>query len=186
MEVKQSRGEAAVNINVVKNYIRTNYTVDDSLLDEILIKSAQSFIEKQLGICLTERTVTAYYECANSRIELPFGPHISIDAVFFVDKGVETETDNWYTTGLDYKTLHIGDTWTSGGKLERDVKIVMTCGFVTDDSAALPDVPEQLIEALLKVIGTNYEMRLNYGESPTFIIPNEAKQLMKPYKRYHW
>jgi uncharacterized phiE125 gp8 family phage protein len=186
MEVKQSRGAQAVDLNTVKNYIRTNYTVDDSLLDDILIKSAQSFIEKQLEICLTQRTVTAFYECANSRIELPFGPHISVDAVYFVDKGVETATDNWYTTGLDYKTLYIGESWTSGGKLQRDVKVVMTCGFVTDESDAQQDIPEQLIEALLKVIATNYEMRMNYGESPTFVIPNEAKQLMKPYKRYHW
>jgi len=186
MEVKQSKGAQAVDLATVKNYIRTNYTVDDALIDDILIMSAQTFMEKQLGLCLTERKVTAYFECASEKIVLPAGPHISIDNVYFVEKGVDVETDNWYTTGLDYKTLHIGERWSSAGLMERNIKVVMTCGFVTDDSLGLPDVPELLIEALLKIIATNYELRMNYGDSPVFVIPNDAKQLMKPFKRYHW
>ena len=186
MEVKKlSQSDLIVTLDTVKNYIRTNYDIDDALLDEILIRSAQDFIERTLEITLSLTQMAVYYECWKERIELPYGPHISVDEVYQVVRGEETEIENWYVQGLDFKTLFIPPTYASGETYQRGIKVVMTCGYTDPDDSNPRELPSPLLEGMLKVIATNYEYRLNVGEHAIFM-PNDAMNLMKPYKRYHW
>jgi uncharacterized phiE125 gp8 family phage protein len=187
MEVKKlSQGDLILDIDTVKNYIRTNYSIDDSLLDVYLIRSAQDFVERTLEITLSETQFAVYYECWKERIELPYGPHIEVEDVFEVVRGVETEIDNWYVQGLDFKTLFIPPSYASGEREQRGIKVIFTAGYLKNDDSNPVELPASLVEGMLKVIATNYEYRVNVGGEQSMFMPNDAMNLMKPYKRYHW
>lgn len=131
-----------------KNWMRIDYTDDDTLIDN-LIEASRVYIEKATGLSLVNKQLKAYIECSGENppvwmIDLPYGPLICVDSVKYKESVNDWQT---LTKNEDYEII--------GKKLW-----VYTAGYYeVTYQTGYSDVPEPLIADILTLTTWQYENR---------------------------
>lgn len=158
----------------VKNWCRITTSDDDALLS-MLIEAMIDMAEKYAGITLRRKEYTFEFQNYGNTIQLPYGPHVSIDAVRTKLDGTETTLDasDYFVTGQDHKTLNVKETFKN-----QQIEVDVTAGY------GASDVPAQIQLALYKAVLSNYEDRQDLiGGTIVATLPNNSKAMLNQYKR---
>lgn len=141
--------------------IPTGVTDWDDLIDA-KVKSARMFVEKTLGQCLIEQTLTVVLdEWPCDWVELPRGPVISITHVKYTDAAgtVQTWANTDYTTDTVSRTPRIapklGKSWPVNADTIGSIEIEYKAGFGTTADA----VPQNFREAIRVLAAHEFEHR---------------------------
>ena len=168
-----------------------NFTEDDPKL-KLIIKSARQWCEKWLSRSLITQTLTSNFENYGRKINLPYSPVQSVTSVTRIQNDVSTlltEGSDYYVMANRDKYLNMNTiSYTNGFLYPKDrfhnsdsLEVVYVSGYGDEKE----DVPELIREAILRIVSTNYESRNNFITGTTIAkAPNEAKALLKPYKRH--
>lgn len=160
---------------------------DEDSLFTILIKSARQALEEYTQSSFGEKTLHATWVTApeDNLYELPYGPVISVDKVYWIDEeGTEEEatlnTDYWVYGDQD-AIIKLSKMWSTGLKNTNTVRIEYTAGYGHANTETLPG---NLKLAILKAIATQYEMREDLGSG--YVLDNSSKSLAAPYRKKLW
>jgi uncharacterized phiE125 gp8 family phage protein len=162
-------------------------TQDDALL-AILIKSARQSLEQYTQSSFASKKIHAtWIESPKDDIfEIPYGPIISIDAVYRIDEeGTEellTLNSDYFVFGDQDAVIKISKYWSSGIVSASSIRVEYTAGY---GNAATETLPEPLKLAILKEVATQYELREDIGVGMT-ILSNESKKIAGPYRKKLW
>lgn len=178
-----------VTLDEAKSVCRITGTQDDILLS-IMITSARQTIERYLNASVAEKTLHATWiePPDDDVLELPYGPHIAVSAVYRIDsEGTETlltvNSDYWVYGDQDL-VLKVNKYWSSSGSAaQQSIRVEYTAGYGNDSTETLPEV---IRLAILKEVVTQYEMRENITPGGAAELSNEAKRLIAPYRKKIW
>jgi uncharacterized phiE125 gp8 family phage protein len=171
-----------------KNFCKIVGTADDTLIAK-LITAARKSLEKYTSCSFGKKTIHATWikRPDDNILELPYGPIISVDKVYLINKeGTEEEqtlNSDYYVAGDQDATVQISQMWSSGVKVSSSVRVEYTAGY--GDTLTEP-LPEDLWEAILKQVVTDYSFRENMSEVSVSILGNESKKLAAPYRKVVW
>lgn len=169
-----------------KNFCKVTGTAEDSLFT-ILITAARQALEEYTQSSFAEKTLhCTWVEMPDDHIlELPYGPVISVDAVYWIDEeGTEeaaTLNDDYWVYGDQDAVIKMTTYWTTGLKRTSSVRVEYTAGYGHANTETLP-APLKL--AILKQINTDYELREDIGQGTT--LSNASKTLAAPYRKKLW
>ena len=167
----------------VKDYLKVDFTDDDALI-LVLIKAARNYVEIFSGRVLMTTKVSKTYDGFSSdysatSIELESSPVASVESVKYLD--CDGNEKIWATT--EYKvstrseiTCITPKSVTSFPATLNEVSAVTVEYTLGYTSAA--NVPGAFIQAMLLMIGKNYECRENTIKN----FPSAAESLITPYK----
>jgi len=162
-------------------------TQDDALF-AILIKSARQSLEQYTQSSFASKKIHAtWIESPKDDIfEIPYGPIISIDAVYRIDEeGTEellTLNSDYFVFGDQDAVIKISKYWSSGIVSASSIRVEYTAGY---GNAATETLPEPLKLAIMKEVATQYELREDIGPGMT-ILSNESKKIAGPYRKKLW
>jgi uncharacterized phiE125 gp8 family phage protein len=177
-----------VSVAEAKNFCKVTGTGDDSLFP-ILITAARQAIEKYISGSLASKKLHAtWVEMPDDHIlELPYGPVISVDSVYWIDEeGTEeqaTLNDDFWVYGDQDAIVKMTTYWTTGLKRTSSVRVEYTAGYGHANTETLPAA---LKLAVLKQIATDYDLRENIAAGGFSALDNEAKRLAAPYRKKVW
>ena len=156
-----------------KNFCKVSTSDDDALI-AVLIEAMIDNAERFTGLSFRTKSLTLEFQQYGSQIPLPFGPHTAVSAVRTKYHGDETtlSADDYFVTGQDYYTLNLKQLNGEYG-LEVDV----TAGY------GHANVPALIKLALYKAVLSNYEDRQDLIAGSVMALPNESKELLRPYRR---
>ena len=83
-EILISKQPSPVSLSEAKNWLRVDYTEDDSLITE-LIESATTQVEEFTGYCMREKVYEFYYDEAKDFVEFPYRPLAEVQLVEYYD-----------------------------------------------------------------------------------------------------
>jgi len=132
----------------VKNWLRIDYTTDDSLIDS-LVNAARVHIEKLTGRSLVNKKIRANIELSGFvpnvwMIDLPYSPLICVDEVK-IKEGIN-----------DYDTLTVNDDYeVIGGKLWMYNRGIFNVTY----QAGYGTIPQDLKNDILTLVSWMYENR---------------------------
>ena len=160
----------------VKNYLRVDYTVDDTIIAD-LIEGAYDAFEGYTNRSIRTYTIEAVWEQFGVSVDLPYMPvnfRSSAVAVTSVEYSFEDGTKNdvtsvWEQVGGSIRVLK-PETIAPGYRLYVDYDVVN------------PTIPKKLKMGLLKWIATNYEDRQNTADFNVYEVPNSSKHLWSEYR----
>ncbi|MEO1189819.1 MAG: head-tail connector protein [Pseudomonadota bacterium] len=151
--------EAPLSLDAVKAFLRIGHDAEDALI-ESLIQSARERLERVAGLALVVQHVQIVWRkwppgIRGRGARLPVAPIRQLDAVRVVDaSGAGTDYTTQFQLACDRLCLR---PWSrlpdiaSGDRIEIDLEV----GF-----GAASDVPDDLCEALLRLIGAMYTTRV--------------------------
>ena len=184
--VKTDLATEPVTVAEAKLWCKVTGTEEDSIFT-IMVKSAREALEKYTGCSFGAKGIhSTWLEMPDdNEIELPYGPIISIDAVYKIDEeGTEEaltlNTDYWVFGDQD-AVIKFNTFWSSGVKTQRTVRVEYTAGY---GNSATEELPAALKLAVLKQIATDYEFREDIGAGT--VLTNESKKLAAPYRKKLW
>lgn len=158
--------ELPTTTDEVKLFARIDHAVEDSLIERF-IKSAVKKIEDYLHGAILEQTwelVLDAFPCGE--IELPVPPLISVSSIKYIDvDGVERTVDaSVYQVVTDAErgrlSLADGQDWPEAKPCTNAVvRIRFVAGY--GDEAA--DVPDEIVEAVLRLVAVAYKYRDDPG-----------------------
>ncbi len=170
-----------------KLFCKVTGTAEDDLFT-ILIKSARQALEEFTQSSFGEKTIHATWVTMpeDYLFELPYGPIISVDHVYWVDEeGTEEEAtlnSDYWVYGDQDAVIKLTTMWSTGLKATNTVRIEYTAGYGHTNTETLPSALKQ---AILKQIATDYDMREDLGSSLT-VLDNNSKKLASPYRKKLW
>ena len=188
----------------VKQNLRIDYTDDDAIITQ-LIGSARERCEAWCNRSFIIRQRVAYYDKITKRFELPRPPVTSVDSltlIYLNEVVTLTANQDYYlmdTQGglgdsfviLTATTYNLPPGFSLGDDLWRfNVQALYHAGWDTDYPANKTGslIPYGVQEAILKTVGSAYNLRANVqgiqrtGTSGFMELPENAKQLLQPYK----
>lgn len=186
--VRNSATALAATVAETKLYLKTNYATDtseDNIIEE-LIYQAQRFLEDDGGFSIASSTWKAWSDRRSDlrRFVVPMQPIISIQNVYRIDdEGTETAltlNTDYYKKGLTDWTLFFTAAPSDGvprGNLTSyfPIRIEYTAGHET--------VPDDLKQAVMKLVAENYINRKETSMEGINIVPYSAIKLTKGYRR---
>jgi len=187
VRIKTDSTTEPVSPTEAKLFCKVTGTADDTLFT-ILIKSARQALEEYTQSSFAEKTIHAtWIEMPEDYLfELPYGPVISVDKVYWVDEeGTEEEatlnTDYWVYGDQD-AVIKLTNFWVTGLKATSTVRIEYTAGYGHTNTETLPSPIKQ---AILKQVATDYDMREDIGNI-TSVLDNNSKRLVAAYRKTLW
>jgi uncharacterized phiE125 gp8 family phage protein len=177
-----------VTLEEAKKYCKVTDTYDDTVFN-FMIKAAREALEKYTNSSFAQKTIHATWVDLpdNWVLELPYGPHISVTAVYHIDdEGTETAltvNDDYYVYGDQDLILKFEPFWSSGVKVRRSVRVEYTAGYGHSSTEPLPDA---LKLAILKQVATDYLYRDNFIVGGISILDNSVKSIAAPYRKKLW
>jgi uncharacterized phiE125 gp8 family phage protein len=177
-----------VTLTEAKLFCKVTGTEEDDLFD-ILITAARRALEKYTSSSFAEKTIHATWtrHPEDSMYELPYGPIISVDAVYVIDEeGTEealTLNSDYYVHGDQDLKVQVYSSWSTGVTSPSAVRIEYTAGY---GDATTETLPAELKLAILKQIATDYEMRENIVPGSVTVLDNMARKLAAPYRKKLW
>lgn len=160
-------------------------TSSDTQIDW-MIPAARRWVENRTGRALISQTWTLYLDAFPSLIVLPLGRVSAVNSVKY------TATDGTLTTlsAADYQTDLVGDYARIAPSYSANVWPVTRCNtlnavqieFVAGYGAAGSNVPDDIIEALYRIVGhwLNNQAAIEQGTSITRV-PFAVEQMLSPY-----
>lgn len=177
-----------VTLTEVKSWLRITTSEQDTLLT-LLITAARKAMEKYTASTYAQKTIHAtWVEIPGDWIlNLPYGPHISVDAVYLIDEeGTETLktlNSDYYVYGDQDLIIALSKVWTTSQSLQYSARVEYKAGYGHANTETLPD---ELKLAILKQIATDYEMRENIAEGTFGVLSNSSRSLAAPYRKSLW
>lgn len=178
-----------VSATEAKLFCRVTGTEEDSLFT-ILISAARRALEQYTGASFAQKTLHVTFDKfdkSDDYYELPYGPIISVDAVYLIDsEGTEsalTLNSDYYVFGDQDIKVRVYKTWSSGLSYPQSIRIEYKAGY---GNAVTETLPAELKLAILKQIATDYEMRENIAPGGITVLDNAARKLAAPYRRKLW
>jgi len=189
VRIKTDLSTEPVTATEAKNFCKVTTTADNDLFT-ILIKAARRSLEQFTSSSFAEKTIHATWikMPEDNELELPYGPIISVDAVYWIDsEGTETEatlnTDYWVLGDQDL-VVKVSNRWSSGWvSTDQSVRVEYTAGY---GDTLTQTLPEELKLAIMKQIATDYEMREDVAPGGVTVLSNESKRLAAPYRKKLW
>lgn len=190
----------------VKEFLRLDGTAEDTTLD-IYIAAATDFVERYTGLKLINQTWDLWLDrfeynrrggewwdgvrngpvdilnMGSDYIDLPFGPCSSVTSLTTYDDDNASAVYNAANYTLDVANtparlyLNEGETWPTDLRSRNAVQVTAVYGY----GASSSDVPTQLRQAVLVLVGWLYE---NRGDCDSKEIPTVAQMIMNSYKVY--
>ena len=151
-----------------------------------MITAARRWVEARTGRALINQTWQLYFDAFPRLIELPLGNVSSITHVKYTDTAgsVQTLSASDYQTDLVSVPARIAPSYTatSWPSTRCNTFNAVEVQFVAGYGAAASAVPEDLIEALYRIVGhwLNNQAALEQGTSITRV-PFAVEQLVSPY-----
>lgn len=132
----------------VKNWLRIDYTSDDTLIDS-LISAARQHLEKLTGRSLVNKLITANIELTGQNpkvwiVDLPYSPLVCVNSVTIKEGVNDTEA---LTVNDDYEVI--------GGKLWLYIQGIYTVVY----QAGYGVLPNDLRNDMLTLVSWMYENR---------------------------
>ena len=161
-------------------------TAETSIFN-ILIPAARKAIEKYTSSSFGEKKISATWLKMPEDwiLELPYGPHISIDKVYKIDdEGNETEltvNEDYYVTGAQDLSVQVNQFWSTGTVVTWSIRVEYTAGYGDETTEPLPD---DLKLAIMMQVNCDYSFR--DVEGATGVLTNAVKAKAAPYRRRTW
>ena len=177
-----------VELSEVKNFCKVTGTQDDALIT-LLIISARKALEKYTSSSFGETTIHAYWQQIPGDwiVELPYGPIISVDAIYKIDEqGTEealTLNTDYYVIGDQDFKIKLEQFWSTGYTVSRSLRVEYTAGY---GNSATEPLPDELRMAIMKQVSTDYNFRDNIQDAGSTALANNAKSLAAPYRKKVW
>ncbi len=137
-----------VSLTDAKNWMRIDYTSDDSLIQS-LINASRIHIEKLTGVAFVNKLLKSYiqttgYEPSVWMVDLPYGPVICIDSV-----KIKTGINSWesLTKNDDYEVI-AGKLW-----------LYTQGNYEVQYQSGYSSVPEDIANDILALVSWQYENR---------------------------
>jgi hypothetical protein len=146
-----------VSLTEVKNYLKIDFSNDDTLLD-VMRAAARRRLESYTARSFGAKTITVTMDIDEYQ-ELPYGP---VNAV------TSATRDGEASTGYELK----------GSEFHPDLGGEWVVTYTTNG-----DLPDDLKLAILAEVAYRYE---NRGDDNVASLSTLAKELAKPYKNYSW
>lgn len=158
-----------ISLDNVKSFLRVDFSDDDYLIN-LMVNTAIDWIENYCAIALRPKVIIASYNSIGTRLELPYGPNSVINSI--VDSAGNALTYTYF--GSAFPQFKIG-TFTGAPS----IVITYTTGYV------IGTVPAGIIQALLKMVSTDFDNRANMTVERAVLIEysNDTKSLLAPYRR---
>ena len=177
-----------VELSEVKNFCKVTGTQDDALIT-LLTTSARKALEKYTSSSFGEKTIHAYWQQIPGDwiVELPYGPIISVDAIYKIDEqGTEealTLNTDYYVIGDQDFKIKLEQFWSTGYTVSRSLRVEYTAGY---GNSATEPLPDELRMAIMKQVSTDYNFRDNIQDAGSTALANNAKSLAAPYRKKVW
>ena len=154
----------------VKDFIRVDYTTDDTIID-MLISGSYGAFEAFTGRSLREYQIEAVWEQFGASVDLPYAPVTSVTKVEYrFEDGTNNDvTSVWEQVGNKIRVL-------------KPEQVAYGNRLVVDYSTGYDSLPGNLKLGLLKWIATNYEDRQNTADFNVYEVPNSSKHLWAEYR----
>jgi uncharacterized phiE125 gp8 family phage protein len=156
---------------------------DDALIAAYIAAATQA-VESYTQRALMPREVTLKRANLSARLELPVYPVARVESITYVDR----DGDNQTLTDFRF----IGDTIPAYLEIDappdvlgegRPVTVTVTAGYLSDDSPALPDVPETFKVAAKLMVGNLYENRESVSmDKAPHAMPHSFEYLLHPLR----
>ena len=160
----------------VKNYLRVDYTVDDSYIAD-LIEGAYDAFESYTNTSIRPYSIDAVWEQFGVSLDLPYPP-INYGNYTFTVRTVEYAFEDG--TKQDVTSI-----WEQVGGAIRVLKpetIAPGYRLFVSYTVANATIPSKLKMGLLKWVATNYEDRQNTADFNVYEVPNSSKHLWAEYR----
>ena len=177
-----------VELSEVKNFCKVTGTQDDALIT-LLTTSARKALEKYTSSSFGGKTIHAYWQQIPGDwiVELPYGPIISVDAIYKIDEqGTEealTLNTDYYVIGDQDFKIKLEQFWSTGYTVSRSLRVEYTAGY---GNSATEPLPDELRMAIMKQVSTDYNFRDNIQDAGSTALANNAKSLAAPYRKKVW
>ena len=170
-----------LSLTDVKTQLRITETDDDDAL-RIFIAAIRHQTETFLGHTLVTSTWELKLDCFNSEIELSMGPIQSITSVQYVDTDGATQT-----LAADQYQFDIGGrlkpSYSNSWPSTRDQYDAVTITYIAGETHA-GNVKPDIKLAMLLWIGACDLNRENVAFTQVIEIPNSAKDILSPYRKW--
>lgn len=180
LRVVSQIGEEPVSLDEVKQYLRVDFTDDDTLIT-FLIRTAREYCEQILNASLVEKRSEYYLNefPAENYIKIPKPPLVTVESVTIKDsEGIENTFNDYVVVENEFEESKILATngWPNIELYPANpIKITYTAGYST--------VPEPIKMAILLLITHWYENREIIGQT-TSQINFSVNALLSPYRRW--
>ncbi|MEM7330318.1 MAG: phage head-tail connector protein [Pseudomonadota bacterium] len=175
--------EAPLTLDAVKAFLRIGHDGEDDLLADLL-QSARDRLEQAAGLALVVQTVRVVWtdwpaEIRGRGARLPIAPVRQLDAVRVADADTAaTDCSGQFQLvcgRVHLRPWHTLPSLPMGGTIEIDVQV----GF-----GVAIDVPDDLREALLRLIGALYSARVadHFAPSKTEGLPRDVQAILDARK----
>lgn len=172
--------EAPLSLDAVKAFLRIGHDGEDALVEEML-QAARERLEQVAGLALVLQTVQLCWrewpaDLTGRGARLPIGPVQQVEAVRLVDEAGspddQTSAFELICDRLCLKPWTLLPALPTGGRVEIELQV----GF-----GAADDVPEDLREALLRLIGAMYRARTDGAASVG--LPRQVQAILDARKQ---
>jgi uncharacterized phiE125 gp8 family phage protein len=178
-----------VTVDEAKLFCKVTGGEEDALF-QTLIKAARRSLERYTASSFGKKTIHAFWMVPpdDNQLELPYGPIISVDAVYRIDEEQAEEActlnEDYYVYGYQDAVVYIEKYWSSGMVSARSIRVEYTAGYDNTETEVLPD---ELRLAILKQVATDYELRENIAVGTIqAVLSNDSKSLAAPYRKKLW
>lgn len=148
--------ETPVTLTELKNKLKIDHAADDTLLTNIIAGSTK-LLEKALSQSFVTQTITAEWETYSDEVELPRGPHQSINSVtrlFKDETEVLVENTGYYKKGIKNFVIHPTQIYTaSGGPNNYGLQVEFVAGY-----GAASAVTQHIKDLVLEQSVISYEL----------------------------
>tara|TARA_R110002020_G_scaffold125730_3_gene283088 strand:+ start:370 stop:918 length:549 start_codon:yes stop_codon:yes gene_type:complete len=157
----------------MKNYLRVDHSVDDSLIAD-MVKQSRIVLENYISRDIISKTRTYYLDKSNGLIDIPFGPIASIESVT-VDGSTATHT----VVGLDKESIELDSSpsYVSSNQFPytyEKIKINYTTSGISDTL---------IKNAIMQMVATFYDNRADFKTGHIISeIPMTSKQMVASFK----
>lgn len=188
VRIKTDLTTEPVTASEAKLFCKVTGSTEDTLFT-ILITSARQALEEYTQSSFGEKTIHATWlqMPEDNQFELPYGPIISVDHVYWIDdEGAEEEAtlnSDYYVTGDQDAIVTVSKFWSTSIGSTRAVRIEYTAGYGHTNTETLPAAIKQ---AVLKQVATDYQLREDMSESSVTVLDNRSKALVAPYRKKLW
>jgi uncharacterized phiE125 gp8 family phage protein len=177
-----------VSVAEAKSHLRVTASDDDAYIGN-LIKAARQRAEGFTKRAIVTQTIQHKRNGFDTEIVLPMPPVQSITSVQYVDDDGNTQSFTDFQTDLTNNARAVikpayDASWPSVRDQFSSVTITYVAGFGGGDSPdTISNVPEDIRQAILLMVGTMYEYREdNIAGVMVSEIPVPAMDLLRPYR----